>query len=300
MNKNYLFNNYINQGKRYKQEGNLLKALRYFNKAFDTSLGRYDIDLLIDIALLYDEIGLEDKALEMYEKVLNIDKSNASALYGMAIIYDNKENVSKAREYYKMAIEADPFYEKAYYYLGIIEDDLGNVEEAINLYNKAIELDPYEVWAYGNIGCIYERTNQDKKALMYFNKALEIEEDYRIYYNIGVSLKKLGYIEEAKKNYLKSIELEPSFPSSYLNLAVIYKESFDYSKGIFYLSEGIKNNLDVSYLYYNRGCMYVLNNEYENAIKDIKKSIELDDFFIDYSKKDTELKPIINKVFFDK
>ena len=38
------------------------------------------------------------------------------------------------------------------------------------------------------------------------------------------------------------------------------------------------------------------NNEVENAIKDIRRSIQLDDFFIDYSKKDKELSEIWDEI----
>ena len=38
-------------------------------------------------------------------------------------------------------------------------------------------------------------------ALEQYNQALKIEKDYRIYYQRGISLKKLGNLEEAKKYY---------------------------------------------------------------------------------------------------
>ena len=106
---------------------------------------------------------------------------------------------------------------------------------------------------------------------------------------MGVVLKKLNRSKEAEKFYKKSIKMNKSYPSSYLNLAVMYKEQNNFDTAIYYLSEGIKNNPSVAYLYYNRGCTFAKMKKYDLAKNDINKSIELDSFFIEYSKKDSEL-----------
>ena len=111
---------------------------------------------------------------------------------------------------------------------------------------------------------------------------------------MGVVLKKLNRLEEAENFYKKSIESNKEYPSSYLNLAVIYKEKNDFNSAIYYLTEGIKNNPSVAYLYYNRGCTFAKMQKFDIAKKDIEKSIELDDFFIEYSRKDKDLSWLYN------
>ena len=106
---------------------------------------------------------------------------------------------------------------------------------------------------------------------------------------MGVVLKKLNKLEEAKSFYKRSIASNKEYPSSYLNLAVMHKEQGDFDTAINYLNEGIKNNPSVAYLYYNRGCTFAKIQKFDLAKKDIEKSIELDDFFIDYSRNDKDL-----------
>jgi tetratricopeptide (TPR) repeat protein len=84
------------------------------------------------------------------------------------------------------------------------------------------------------------------------------------------------------------------YPYSFLNLAVMFREEGDFKKAVEIINEGIKENEDQGFLYYNRACFYVHIQEYIKAIKDVEKSIKLDGFFLEYMKKDKELDPIRN------
>ena len=55
------------------------------------------------------------------------------------------------------------------------------------------------------------------------------------------------------------------------------------------LSDGIENNPIQGFLYYHRACVRNLMSKKENALSDLKRAIELDDFFEKYSKTDEEL-----------
>lgn len=124
-------------------------------------------------------------------------------------------------------------------------------------------------------------------------KALEIDKNhFRILFNMGVFNKKLGNLELAEEYYKKSIEQNPYYPYSYLNYAVMYREKNDYKRAIEIINDGIADNEDEGFLYYNRACFYVGINELELALDDILKSIELNDFFEEYMKEDEELNSI--------
>ena len=86
-------------------------------------------------------------------------------------------------------------------------------------------------------------------------KALEINKNhFRILFNMGVFNKKLGNLELAEDYYKKSIKEDPYYPYSYLNYAVMYKEKGDYNRAIEIINEGILENEDRGFLYYNRAC----------------------------------------------
>ena len=58
------------------------------------------------------------------------------------------------------------------------------------------------------------------------------------------------------------------------------------------INEGILENKDEGFLYYNRACFYVCINKLDLALEDILKSIELNDFFEEYMKEDEDLDAI--------
>ena len=76
-NKNYLYNNYINMARNLRTEKNLLRALKFYKKAYSLNIGKDDIELLMDMALIYDEIGLCIEAEEKYREVLKLDEDEA-------------------------------------------------------------------------------------------------------------------------------------------------------------------------------------------------------------------------------
>ncbi len=114
-NKNYLYDNYLNMARNLKSERNLLKALKFYKKAYALNIGKTDIEFLLDMALLYDEIGLGKEAEEKYLEIINLDEDEPRAYYGLGTIHDELGNLSKAKEYYKISIQKDSSYDKAYF-----------------------------------------------------------------------------------------------------------------------------------------------------------------------------------------
>lgn len=136
----YMFENYISIGRSFVAEKNYLKALKFLKKAYACPDGKKDIDLILDLAFLYDKIADFNSAEKMYKMALDIDNTCAIAYYGLGIIYDDDESYEEAIECYKKAIENDNKYEKAYFFLANAYDELGNKEEAIKNYTEVLKL----------------------------------------------------------------------------------------------------------------------------------------------------------------
>ena len=94
-----MFDNYIAIGRNFMTEKNYLKALKFFKKAFNCPEGKDDIDLILDLAFLYDKIAHFDLAEKMYRRVLELDETNAIAYYGLGIIYDDDELYEDAKAF---------------------------------------------------------------------------------------------------------------------------------------------------------------------------------------------------------
>jgi tetratricopeptide (TPR) repeat protein len=94
---------------------------------------------------LYGEAlsGLGDKngALMQYQKAVNLNPNYPVFMVNLAVIYGELGETGKAREYYEQAIKADPNYATASYNLAILEEAAGNREKAMALYRNVIALE---------------------------------------------------------------------------------------------------------------------------------------------------------------
>lgn len=267
-------------------KGKPLKALNYFLKAYEET---QDEDLLIDIALLYQELGNTTKAYETFETILEKNPEECIAYYGIATLLDEEEKYAEATSYYEKAVEINPFYDRAYFFLAGAYDALEEKSKAITCYERVLELIPDDFWTLTNLGAIYEEQCDVTTAYRLFKKAYEVDNTHSIAsFNLAVVLGKLGKLQEAVYYYEKSLKADHTYPYAYLNLGVLYKEHNDIPKGIEVLTEGITYAPE-SFLYYNRACFYALLNHKEEALSDLKVAYVMSEGFIAYSKQDEDL-----------
>jgi tetratricopeptide (TPR) repeat protein len=60
------------------------------------------------------------QAIAAFEKVLNIDPNNSTALATIALIYYNLKDFDKAKEYQKKRLEVEPNNPEPYYWIGVL------------------------------------------------------------------------------------------------------------------------------------------------------------------------------------
>ena len=111
----------------------------FYLKAYSCEGGNKDKELILDMALLYDEMGQLEKAKEKFKEIITLDPLEERAYYGMAIVYDNRGQFRKAVEFYKKAIEINPNYNRAYFFMAGAYDAIGKQDEAIEAYKKRVE-----------------------------------------------------------------------------------------------------------------------------------------------------------------
>ena len=72
----------------------------------------------------------EDKAIELYQNILSIDKNRVDILTQLAIIYFNKNDFTKSLEYLSNILVIDPSNVQAKYNLGVVEVRVGDIAAA--------------------------------------------------------------------------------------------------------------------------------------------------------------------------
>ena len=66
--------------------GNLSKALEHFINAYQTPFGTEDLDLMLDLAFLYDEVEEPSKAIQLFYEMVKIDPEFPTSYYGLAMM----------------------------------------------------------------------------------------------------------------------------------------------------------------------------------------------------------------------
>ncbi|KAI0665614.1 hypothetical protein C8Q78DRAFT_1083846 [Trametes maxima] len=87
-------------------------------------------------------------------------------------------------------------------------------------------------------------------------------------------------IDGAKEDFLKSIELQPSLTQTWVKVASVYMEQGDPKKAFECFEEAIKHNPNDPDIYYHRGQVLFIMNEFGEAAENYTKSTELDDKFV--------------------
>ncbi len=117
-------------------------------------------NIIKSIALLYDNLGMQDKAIQAVEEARTENPSDVDLILTEANINFRLGNNERYSELVSEALEQDPGNATLYYNLGVVSSELGEKKDAENYYNKAIELDPKMQNAYLNlVSLILEQEN---------------------------------------------------------------------------------------------------------------------------------------------
>ena len=168
---------------------------------------------LNNLGLIYAERGLYDKALVLYEKLLDDapQQDHVERVYAnMAEAYTGKQMFDEALAYYQKALETDPAYIRAYLGLAQATLALGQYDQARRICQNALELEPQNAAIYNQLGNLAFMQGNYDEARAHYQKALTLNPAYIAAYNgLGASYANQGEKERALAAYQKALEIEP-------------------------------------------------------------------------------------------
>lgn len=143
------FDGYIALGIAYASISNPL-AVDYYNSAI--SLKPRSVEAKYNLAMYYQELFLNDpaerktaldKAISLYENIIEIDSLNASASFNQGFIYlEYLGSYTDAEYWFSQAIEVLPYYHQALFNRGLARESLDRKSEALSDYEEALTLKP--------------------------------------------------------------------------------------------------------------------------------------------------------------
>jgi len=84
----------------------------------------------------------QEKALLLYNSILDIDPNRTDILTNLAIMYYNKNDFIESKIYNEKILKIDPKHAEAKYNLGVIEAKIGDVEAAKKQWNDLLTNHP--------------------------------------------------------------------------------------------------------------------------------------------------------------
>ena len=207
------------------------------------------------------------KSKELLQSLIDINFNEPAIYIHMSDVFKREKNIEKAIEY--LSLGRDMF-----------EDDQSIINTEINLY---IELG---------------RTDELLKKL---GEAIEIDtENSLLYFNRGTIYDQEGQLENAEKDYLRAIELDPSSFGSNYNLGALFFNKaveLNNSANSTSVDKKYKSLKDQSDVYFNKALPY-LESSYSINSKDKNTLLSLKQLYYmkaNYKKSD-EIKKLISEL----
>ena len=267
---------------REKKSKNYQKAVEHFTNAIDKA-----IQLDEGLAVAYDGRG------RAYFSIGELDSPN-----------DKLENaIEDFTEAIKYKSDYAPAYNNrglAYFSKGNLENSKIDFDNAITDFSKAIELNSQFAEAHYNLGRTHFLRGEFTLAIRYYNTAIDLKSEKDIYYDRGVAWLHLQEWENAKsdltcaknlgvdiinlfRDLYKSLENCERLIGANLPLDVVLllggKQMSTPSQTLHENVPRTVLDLKDAIFYNNRGLNYKENREFDRAIKDFDKALELNTDF---------------------
>lgn len=167
----------IKQGLIEEEKGDLNKAISKYNSALN--LKCQEREVYAHIAWWYFKAKNYDMWNEYLLRIesscgLNVDSELWLSAYIGARMNEEQKKFDKAIEMYQQVVENDRDNAAYWWSFSVISFEIGDYENAMYYAQKAIELNPKLTEAQYNIAVLLEISGKEKEALLHYNKLVKV------------------------------------------------------------------------------------------------------------------------------
>src|ERR1700748_2475631 len=251
-------------------------ALEILNRA--EVLDGTDINLFILKTDAYLALDQQDKAVILLENALQHFEGDEriELLFELADVYDDYEEFDKIFDCLKLILEQDPANEEALYKICFWTDFTGRNEESIRLHQQIIDEKPYNELAWFNLAAAYQGLKLYEKAVDAYKYALAIDEKFDYAYrNMGDAYIRLRKYRDAIESLEKVLELSRPEDVIYEAIGHCYDKLDNYAQARFYYRKASTLNPDDRKLYYKLACTYINEGQWIQAIRQLEAAMRI-------------------------
>lgn len=153
-------------GQAYNGFGMFAEAEAEYLRALE--LDPKNADVNNRAAINYDEWGKTEKAIEYYQKAIDLKPQHVLYL-SLGTAYEKLGKLEEAAKAYRESIKIKPTFIYALYNLALIDAKQDRPQEAIDLLRKVVQLEPRNVFAQHALGVLYVRTGEKNGAMQQYD-----------------------------------------------------------------------------------------------------------------------------------
>ncbi|HVZ56647.1 MAG TPA: tetratricopeptide repeat protein [Chitinophagaceae bacterium] len=241
-------------------------------------LGKDDINLTILKTDAYLALDMQDKAVELLQEALAFfeGEERVDLLFELADVYDDYEEFDKVYDCLSLILKEDPTNEEALYKICFWTDFTGRNEESIRLHQQIIDAHPYNELAWFNLAAAFQGLKLYEKAIDAYQYAVVIDEKFDYAYrNMGDAYIRMRKYKEAIEVLNKVLELSKPEDVIYEAIGHCYDRLKNFAQARFHYRKASHLNPEDSKLFYKIACTYYNEGQWETAARQLESALKI-------------------------
>ncbi|MDR2900408.1 MAG: tetratricopeptide repeat protein [Treponema sp.] len=272
---------YYNRGVIYKQRKEYQLAIDDYNQAISLTKDPSDLSKYYNSrGNAYSSWGNKEQAIKDYLHAAELNPNNSDPHHNLGLLYKNDlELYDEAIKHFSYAIDSGSRNEFTFLNRGLSYEILGEDEKAVEDFDKTLEINK------NHYGVLKYRARVKAKLGDFYGAGIDFWQDEQNTDRLVANSHSRNSQEnapshkidtnQALKGLTNAIKLTESHPHPYYSLALICKNDLElYQLAIFYFTKAVDLSFKDDGLV-NRGLTYEIIGEYEKAVEDFDKTLEI-------------------------
>lgn len=233
------------------------------------------------MAVMYDDLGQTNKAIQEYKKSLRFDSQNGLAHFNLAVSYIKNNQTLEAEKELNQAIEINPESVEPRALLALLYSSQQKIDLAAKEYEVALKnasnLEPRNIDIYKDLGAIYLQQKNFASAEKTYRLVLDIApQDPEAYFYLAHSYYGLKDKDAAIRYLKKTLKLRPDYAEALNYLGYLYVEDGrNLGKAEEMIKKALETNPDNGAYVDSLGWLYFKKGKLKEAKKELEKASRL-------------------------
>lgn len=236
-----------------------------------------NLELLNSLGQLYIKASDDEKALPFYEQIVKLNPVNVDAYNNMGGIYRRLKRYDESIAILNKALSFNKNISDVKYNLGFTYKLMGKNDEACDCFEYVISENPNDVLAYNHLGSIYATKKDYQKSISIYKRGLQVDPNHPILqYNLARSYVATNSDLDAFKAFEAALRAKPSWKDAVKEYSALLNKYSRTKESCEVIQKAINLYPTDGHLYYLLGKSFLVQTDYESAVKSFEKAISLD------------------------